>query len=215
MDADAPGVGYDNHAHIEFLGRGGPLQLIPMAQLYLLAAVANVWALIFILAAGFALQFVLGELPCPLCVMQRIARMLCALGPLHILLSSCNGPLTVRAAAVGNGIAIVSAMLGAIGSGRQVLLHILPGDPGFGSPVLGLHPYTWGLIAFACQIAASGVMLIMTAWLEDKPIRGRALAQSSAIALAAVVIGNLVLVIAEAGLHWDLPESPVEYLLFK
>lgn len=215
MDADAFGVGYDNHAHIEFLGRGGPLQLIPMAQLYLLAAVANVWALIFILAAGFALQFVLGELPCPLCVMQRIALMLCALGPLHILLSSRNGPLTVRAAAVGNGIAIVSAMLGAIASGRQVLLHILPGDPGFGSPVLGLYPYTWGLIAFACQIAASGVMLIAAGWLEDRPVRWQAAASTTAIAFATIVIANLLSLVAEAGLHWDLPQDPVEYLLFR
>ncbi len=186
-----------------------------MGPLYLLAAALNVWVLALILAGGVVVQLILGELPCPLCVMQRIALMLCALGPLHILLSARQGALTCRAAAVGNGIAIIAALLGAVASGRQALLHILPGDPGFGSPVLGLHLYTWGLIAFACQIAANGVMLIMTAWLEDKPVRGGALAQSSAIALAAVVIGNLVLVIAEAGLHWDLPESPVEYLLFK
>lgn len=189
-----------------------------MAPLYLLVAALNVWVLALILVGGVAEQLIVGELPCPLCVMQRIALMLCALGPLHILLSARQGALTARAAAVGNGMAIVAALLGAVASGRQVLLHILPGDAGFGSPVLGLHLYTWGLIAFACQIAASGVMLIMVGWLEedkDKLMKSRALAQSSAILFAAVVIVNLVLVIAEAGLHWDLPESPIEYLLFK
>jgi len=146
----------------------------PMPQLFLLAAAVNVWVLVLILAGGFAVQLITGELPCPLCMMQRIALMLCAFGPLHILLSARDGALTCRAAAVGNGMAIVAALLGAIASGRQVLLHILPGDPGFGAPVMELHRYTWGLIAFACQIAASAVMLIATVWLEEKPSYGAA-----------------------------------------
>ncbi|HEX5863801.1 MAG TPA: disulfide bond formation protein B [Casimicrobiaceae bacterium] len=52
-----------------------------MPQLYLLAAAVNVWVLVLILSAGVAVQLIAGELPCPLCVMQRIALMLCALGP--------------------------------------------------------------------------------------------------------------------------------------
>ncbi|MFY9699679.1 MAG: disulfide bond formation protein B [Rhodoplanes sp.] len=186
-----------------------------MSRLYPLAAAANVRALVLILAGGFAVQLITGELPCPLCVMQRIALMLCALGPLHILLSARDGALTARAAAVGNGMAIVAALLGAAAFGRQVFLHILPGDPGFGAPVLGLHLYTWGLIAFACPIAASGVMLIATAWLEEEPATWGGLARWTVIALAAIVIANLFSVIAEAGLHWGLPESPEDYLMFK
>ena len=38
-------------------------------------------------------------------------------------------------------------------SGRQVLLHILPGDPGYGGEVLGLHLYSWAFIVFATIIA--------------------------------------------------------------
>lgn len=187
-----------------------------MSRLYPLAAAINAWVLVSILAGGFAVQLLTGELPCPLCVMQRIALMLCALGPLHILICARDGALTSRAAAVGNGMAILAALLGAVTSGRQVLLHILPGDPGFGAPVLGLHLYTWGLIAFACQIAASGVMLIATAWLEEEEqALWGGLARWTAAALATIVIANLLSVIAEAGLHWGLPESPEEYLLFK
>jgi disulfide bond formation protein DsbB len=186
-----------------------------MSRLYPLAAAANVWALVLILAGGFAVQLLTGELPCPLCVMQRIALMLCALGPLHILISARDGALTSRAAAIGNGMTIIAALLGAVASGRQVLLHILPGDPGFGAPVLGLHLYTWGLIAFTCQIAASGVMLIATAWLEKEPALWGGLARWTAIALAAIVIANLLSVIAEAGPHWGLPENPEDYLMFK
>ena len=145
-----------------------------MNRLYLIAASLNVWVLVLVLAAAFAVQLIAGELPCPLCVMQRIALMLCALGPLHILLRARDGVLCSRDVAVGSGIAIVSALLGVAASGRQVLLHILPGDPGFGTPVFGLHLYTWCLVAFGCQIAASGLMLLGTAWLDDKPVHWRA-----------------------------------------
>ena len=39
---------------------------------------------------------------------------------------------------------------------------------GYGSPVFGLHLYTWGLIACACQIAASAMMLLGVAWLRTE-----------------------------------------------
>jgi disulfide bond formation protein DsbB len=185
-----------------------------MNRLYLLAATVNVWVLVLVLAAGFAVQLIAGELPCPLCVMQRIALMLCALGPLHIMLRARDGSLRSCDVAVGSGIAIVSAMLGAAISGRQVLLHILPGNPGFGTPVLGLHLYTWCLVAFGCQIAASGLMLLGTAWLDDKPVHWRATGVTAA-AVAVIVVANLLSVIAEAGLNWELPPDPVAYLLFK
>jgi disulfide bond formation protein DsbB len=185
-----------------------------MNRLYLLAATVNVWVLVLVLAAAFAVQLIAGELPCPLCVMQRIALMLCALGPLHILLRARDGELRSRDVAVGGGIAIVSAMLGMMLSGRQVLLHILPGDSGFGTPMFGLHLYTWCLIAFGCQIVASGLMLLGAAWLDDKPVEWRA-SRVTAAAVLVIVVANLLSVIAEAGLHWELPSDPVAYLLFK
>jgi disulfide bond formation protein DsbB len=185
-----------------------------MARLYLLAVTLNVWILIAVLAAAFGVQLWLGEAPCPLCVMQRTGLMLAGLGPLHILMRANNGVLTARIAAVGQGMAIVGAALGAAAATRQIFLHILPGDPGFGSPVLGFHLYTWCFIAFACQIAASGVLAIAAGWLPDSKVFWP-LTRVTAIAFAAIVIVNLLSVIAEAGLHWELPENPVGYLLFK
>ena len=137
-----------------------------MAQLCLLAITLNVWVLVGILTAAFAVQFWLGEPPRPLCVMQRIAFALVGLGLLHILLGAYTTILTTRLIAVGQGMAIIAALLGALAASRQILLHILPGDRGFGSPVFGIHIYTWCFIAFSCQIAASAILLIMTAWLN-------------------------------------------------
>src|SRR5262245_55236741 len=94
---------------------------------------------------------------------------------------------------------------------------ILPNDPGFGSPVLGLHLYTWCLIAFAAHIGANALMLVGTAWLPQQqqrmspwPATG-----ATAAALALIVVANLLSVIAEAGFNWDLPSDPKGYLLFK
>jgi disulfide bond formation protein DsbB len=185
-----------------------------MARLYVLAVTLNLWVLVGILTGAFAVQFWLGEPPCPLCVMQRIAFMLVGLGLLHTLLRAHTAGLTSRSIAVGQGMAIMGALQGALAASRQILLHILPSDPGFGSPVFGLHLYTWCFIAFGCQIAASAMFLIASTWLEDSKVSGR-MTTIVAAAFVFVVMANLVSVIAEAGLSWELPADPTGYLLFK
>jgi disulfide bond formation protein DsbB len=186
-----------------------------MAQLYLLAATVNVWVLVLVLTAAFGFQLIAGEPPCPLCVVQRIALMMCALGPLYMLRQARDRVLISRDIAVGSGISIIAALLGAAVSTRQVLLHILPGDPGFGTPFLGLHLYTWCLIAFISQITASALMLIGAAWLKEEGRIPPRMTNVTAGAFVVIVVANLLSVIAEAGFHWDLPSDPVGYLLFK
>ena len=118
-----------------------------MARLYVLAVTLNIWVLVGILTGAFSVQFWLGDPPCPLCVMQRIAFMLVGHGLLHTLLRAPTVSLTSRSIAVGQGMAIISALLGALAASRQILL---PGDPGFGSPVFRLHLYTW---CWLCHVA--------------------------------------------------------------
>ncbi len=185
-----------------------------MTRLYLLAATGNAWVLLAVLTGAMADQFLTGEPPCPLCVMQRIAMMLAALGPVHILLSARRDGLTAREIGLGSGLLILGSLLGAAISIRQILLHILPGDPGFGSPVLGYHLYTWALIVFACCIAAGGAQLTGLAWFQPAPAMPVPGARLTAAALGATVIANILSVIAEAGLAWHLPDNPVTYLLF-
>ncbi len=186
-----------------------------MARLYLLAATANAWALMLVLLAAFGAQFAYGELPCPLCVTQRIALMLCALGPVYLLIGQRDGEVAVRDVATAGGIGILSGLLGVAASSRQVLLHILPNDPGFGGPILGLHLYTWCLIAFLAHIAANAVMLVGTPWLSERRIEPWRYTGMTAAALAVIVAANILSVVAEAGPNWMLPENPVRYLLFK
>ena len=50
---------------------------------------------------------------------------------------------------------------------RQILLHIMPGDPGYGSALLGYHYYTWAFFGFAVAIVATAVMLLFDRQFED------------------------------------------------
>lgn len=97
-----------------------------------------------ILGMAFAWQFIYGELPCPLCLLQRVALILAGVG---FLLNMRLGPSPMHYA-----MSIAASLGGMLASGRQVLLHMAPGDPGYGSPFLGMHFYTWAFIAFCAII---------------------------------------------------------------
>ena len=105
-----------------------------------------------ILIVAFWYQVYLGELPCPLCLLQRAAFAAAGIGfALNVRFGSRPSHY---------GIVILSAVAGAGVSARQVALHIVPGTGSFGSTLFGLHFYTLGLIAFAGLIVGIGVLLL-------------------------------------------------------
>jgi disulfide bond formation protein DsbB len=186
-----------------------------MARLYVLANAANAWVLMLILAGGFIVQLIANEPPCPLCVMQRITMLLAALGPCYVLLRAARGPLEERDVAIGCGMLISASLVGAAIAIRQILLHILPNDPGFGTPLFGYHLYTWALIAFALNILAGSLQLIGLDWFSVAAVRAKILARATAVFVAAMLAANILSVVAEAGLAWKLPDNPTDYLLFQ
>ncbi|HLX03571.1 MAG TPA: disulfide bond formation protein B [Trinickia sp.] len=103
------------------------------------------------LAIAFYYQLAFGELPCPLCQLQRAGLMLIGLGFL----------LNVRFGIRSGHYGIV--LLGALATGaisvRQMFLHIAPGTGVYGSPLLGLHFYTWAAITAALTVLFVAVML--------------------------------------------------------
>ena len=55
---------------------------------------------------------------------------------------------------------------------RQILLHIVPPDPGFGTAFLGYHYYTWCFIIFAIAIILCALVLLFDgqfAGVADRP----------------------------------------------
>jgi len=105
------------------------------------------------LLVAFFLQIFNGEIPCPLCMLQRVGLMMVGFG---FFLNVRFGPSAVHYAVI-----ILSAMIGASVSLRQDLLHIIPGTGGYGSTIFGYHLYTWGFIAFMAVIIFTAIMLVV------------------------------------------------------
>ena len=112
----------------------------------------GLYAISAVLLEAFFFQITLQELPCPLCLLQRVAFTALAVGP---ILTLRYGPKPSH-----YGLTIIAALAGAGFAAREILLYIEPGDPGFGSPVLGLHFYTWAFICFVVAIAACAAVLL-------------------------------------------------------
>jgi disulfide bond formation protein DsbB len=109
-----------------------------------------------ILLGAFAVQFGLKELPCPLCLLQRLALLGVGLGA---MLNVVYG-----ARARNYGVSLLSAIFGGAVAGRHILLHILPGSPVHGFELLGMHLYTLSLVAFV----AIGLLLAVMMFLDSQ-----------------------------------------------
>jgi disulfide bond formation protein DsbB len=165
------------------------------------------YAISAVLVLAFYWQFAYDELPCPLCLLQRVAFTALAVGP---ILTIRHGPKPQH-----YGLVIMAALMGAAIAARQILLHILPGDPGFGSALLGFHFYTWAFLGFTTAVLAAGVMLTLGrqfAAPAQAPARG-AFADAAIWLIVALTALNAVSALAECGFS-GCPANPVRYELF-
>jgi disulfide bond formation protein DsbB len=170
----------------------------------------SLYAVALVLAAAFAAQFMLHELPCPLCLLQRILFALLAVGP---ILNVRFGPRPSHYA-----MSLLSAVTGAVASTRQVLLHILPGDTGYGSALLGYHYYSWALIGFVAAIVLLAAILLFDRQFADDgtalPADGGAFAQTAVWLVIALTAANVATTLLECGFG-ACADNPVVYELLK
>lgn len=170
-----------------------------------------------VICGGLVVQYAQWEYPCPLCMIQRMFMALAALGGAYIVRKSIGGTLTARDSMIGWGLAIIACIAGGFTSWRQTLLHILPGDAGYGGTVLGLHLYVWAFILFVAAIAAIAiVMAFSSATYSAAPLSRLQsnLGYAAVTFFAFIMIVNGVGVFAESGFHWFLPDDPTRYQLF-
>ena len=166
-----------------------------LADLTLLAILTGLAA---ILTAAMVLQYAAGEIPCPLCLLQRVAMFGICFGIIHHVRDGYD--------ARNIGVGLVWALYLLVISVRQVLLNIVarPGHAYPGSAVLGLHMPVWSvvialavLLAFAATLAlVDGDRLSVT---PPSPV----LTQVGAVAglyVIALCLINLVSVIMQCGL---------------
>ncbi len=109
-----------------------------------------------VLIGAFIVQFGFNEEPCPLCLLQRM-------GMLGVILGlSLNTWFGFRKEHFG--LVILAALISAVFSIRQILLHICPapGEPtGYGTAVMGMHLYSWAVVIYAASILGSVIFLFL------------------------------------------------------
>lgn len=159
-----------------------------------------------VLLMAFYDQFVGGELPCPLCILQRAGFVGVGVG---LALNLKFGPRPSHYA-----FAMLSAIAGDVVAVRQTLLHIVPGTGTFGAAFLGLHFYTWAALLFGIIVAGCALLLLFDRQFAPVPrlyrLSGLALVAFALIALLA--LGNGVSTVLECG-GGLCPDDPVSYQL--
>ena len=179
----------------------------------------HAWTLAYcvVMLSAFYIQFAMGEFPCPLCMLQRYAMILSTLAALFIVMQARRGTLTTARYAQGLGLGLLAVLAGSSVSIRQILLHIKPGDHGYGEPVLTLHLYTWAFITFVIVMIYVGAMLaLMPKGIPVAPAPGSALWKLSTAIIGlfiAVVAANVIAIIFLEGFAGVLPDDPDGYNL--
>ena len=181
-----------NHTDIEDGSR-------TLAALNYLGLLLGLIAVAGILTAAMAMQYAFGELPCPLCLLQRVT-----------LFGFCVGTMLSFRWGFSwrnSGISLLFAVLLLIVSVRQTLLDIYPrpGHAYIGSAVLGLHMPVWSVLIALALVIAQAVQLIVSGGQRQHPQANG----FPAIALAAKIVSlyvvvlcaiNLVSVVLQCGL---------------
>lgn len=116
-----------------------------------LANACDVLGLVCILALALFFEFVLHELPCPLCLLQRVGFYFMVFG---FLLNLRFGFKPSHYAIV-----IISGFFTSFVAMRQIALHVIPGTGAYGSPILGFHLYTWSFIIAMAVTVITTLML--------------------------------------------------------
>lgn len=159
-----------------------------------------------VLIGAYTFQLALRELPCPLCLLQRWAFLGVAFGAI------LNLRFGIRPSHYG--FSLISALFGAAISGRQILLHIT--DPvGFGTPLWGMHIYSWAFVAFVSAVFLIGVMLLADGQFGEN---GKAVPRKSIWfwlpfgLLALLALANTISTFLECA--WmTCPDNPTRYFL--
>lgn len=135
---------------------------------------------VLIVAAALVFQMTLNELPCPLCLLQRLGILAIAFG---FMMNIRFGIKPIH-----YGFSLLAAVFAGAVSLRQILLHIVPGSGHYGSAVLGLHMYTWVFVIVVAFIMGIAVLLMISKHdLEYAKATSRVINLSSLLALISLL----------------------------
>jgi len=158
-----------------------------------------------VLGVAFYYQFGRGELPCPLCALQRVGFVVAGVA-LVLNLRAGYSPAHY-------GLALLSAVAAGSASLRQISLHVIPNTGDYGSALFGFHFYTLAFVGYGALVIYVGCMLLIA---RDGDGRTRAAPAGAATQLACWIFillaaGNAAAFLAECGLG-PCPDDPKGYL---
>lgn len=156
-----------------------PVLLNDLFLLGMMAVIAG------ILTAAMVLQYVYGELPCPLCLLQRAAMLGICFGLMQNFRSGFSYQNT--------GFSLLFTVFLLVVSVRQTLLDIYPrpGHEYIGSAVLGLHMPVWSILIAVAIVTAFALKLVVLGgdeYLQGADARRHPLIRKVAVALSLFVI---------------------------
>ena len=159
-------------------------RLLLMAMLIALAAV---------LTAAMVMQYAFGEIPCPLCLLQRYAMFGCCFG----IVMQLRSPNSERGAGIGAIFALVLLVI----SVRQTLLDLFPrpGHAYVGSAVFGIHMPVWSVLIAGALLAGFAVRLALFGAPRSPEPRMNLLTHSVALYVLLICAINFVSVIVQCG----------------
>lgn len=184
------------------------MESLKIARLIKVINAIDALGLSFLLLIALVLQIELHELPCPLCILQRLGILGIAFGfLLNVQFKIHPGHYTLS---------LLAALLTAAISVRQIFLHVMPGDPGYGFPLLGLHLYTWVfLLCVAIIIYIAIIFSIFPQYSDRRAIKSKSkslkiLTQLAFAAVFLLTVFNGLSTYLECGFN-PCPDNPVKY----
>ncbi|KTC65070.1 inner (transmembrane) protein (plasmid) [Legionella adelaidensis] len=165
-----------------------------------------VLGLFFLLALSLFIQFYFSELPCPLCLLQRVGFVIISVG---FLLNLRYGFRPSHYA-----IALLGALYTSFVALRQIALHVVPGTGSYGSSILGFHLYTWSFILSMLIVVAATIMLGVDRQYKETAqeiLKIRFWANILFALMLLVTVVNFVYTLKECGIK-ECPENPSAYI---
>jgi disulfide bond formation protein DsbB len=155
-----------------------------------------------ILWSALYIQFTQYELPCPLCLAQRMGLLGISFGYVLNLYFGTRA----RHYALSAIIALLTATFAIL----QILMHIVPETGGYGSPLFGMHLYTLVFIICILFIVGNLVLIILLNELPFISKTCKKIALIVVIPLIICILTNAISAFAQCGLN-RCPPDPKSY----
>src|ERR1700723_1811073 len=155
-------------------------------------------ALAAVLTAAMVMQYAFGEIPCPLCLLQRYAMFGCGVGIVMQLRSAHSE----RGAGIGAIFAVVLLVI----SVRQTLLDLFPrpGHAYVGSAIFGVHMPVWSVFIAVALLLGFAIRLALFSGARSVPLAEgsamRLVARGLLIYVIVICAINFMSVVAQCGL---------------